>query len=443
MMEVSYFPCYLLPARPGKIPGSHPSMVLNITSGCKLFKQPIIFSTVFIIRPLPRRGNNHFFPSHGLHFVFLMIYSFMFQYNLKDKTMKTAGTARKKVELRERFLKYAQEHAVNDRIPTVAEFRKALGVTNYMLLDCMNGLIKEGQLYRKSRKEGTFLSWHQKKCVIGLFDTSSDGKGFVDSPAWMSGFFRAFTKNEDCLLRIVPSGKAEKLPEIIRQFGFGSIVWFSNQSRKTAEILENLPKSVWDKIIFTHVNFRSNEENCLPSINGIGIDHDFWAREYVRAALLRSCRNFLMISPPDRICETMQDEMRKQGLQWHPECLISDPDELPKKLPDLVRKYQIDAVRCAGGMQHSFALAVKDMPGFRPFMPVFGSEQMYRQMKKEYPWLNAYFIFEHMDDFLERFGFLAGKAAIELAETGKPFVSKLIRMNYSKEYKAELKNRKG
>ena len=115
--------------------------------------------------------------------------------------MKTAGSARKKVELRERLLKYASEHAENDRIPTVSELREALGVTNYLLLNCMNELIREGLLYRKSRKEGTFLAWHQKKYVIGLFEDCG-GSGFVDIPAWMSGFYRAFTRTDDFLLRI-------------------------------------------------------------------------------------------------------------------------------------------------------------------------------------------------------------------------------------------------
>ena len=60
-------------------------------------------------------------------------------------------------------------------------------------------------------------------------------------------------------------------------------------------------------------------------------------------------------------------------------------------------------------------------------------------MKKDYPWLNTAFLFEHLDDFYERLGLLTGKAAIELAVSGKVFKSRLIRMNYSKEYKTEIK----
>ena len=126
--------------------------------------------------------------------------------------MKTPPENRKKIELRDRFLRYVQAHTdERDRIPTVAELREALGVTNYMLLRCMNELIREGQLYRKSRKEGTFLSYHVKKHVIGLIDNSLCGRQYVDDPAWFSGFFRAFTKNTDFILRIVPCRKAPNM----------------------------------------------------------------------------------------------------------------------------------------------------------------------------------------------------------------------------------------
>ena len=82
--------------------------------------------------------------------------------------MKSGNSIRKKTELRERFMRYALTHAQGGRIPTVAEFRKALGVSNYMLLNCMNELTREGVIYKKSRKEGTFLTRGKTRSVIGL-----------------------------------------------------------------------------------------------------------------------------------------------------------------------------------------------------------------------------------------------------------------------------------
>lgn len=355
--------------------------------------------------------------------------------------MKSSPDNRKKVELRDRFLRYVQAHTdERDRIPTVAELREALGVTNYMLLRCMNELIREGQLYRKSRKEGTFLSYHVKKHVVGLIDNALGGRQYVDDPAWFSGFFRAFTKNTDFVLRIVPCRKLEELPLVFRQYGLDSAVLHGTSGfKEPAHFPDCLPENIRKKLILVYSSPVDTAEP-RPAFNAIEMDHDYWPREYVRAAARRGCRHFLILAKQnDPVTGIMLDEMKKRHLPWSPECQISDPDELPKKLPGLIRKYGIDAVRCAGGMQHSFALAVRNIPGFHPFFPLFGFENMYRQMQEEYPWLKASFLFEHLDDFYERLGFLSGKAAIELAGTGTPFPSRAVRLNYSDWYQAEQK----
>lgn len=347
--------------------------------------------------------------------------------------MKTAESARKKVELRERFMHYATKHAENDRIPTVTELRKALGVTNYMLLNCMKELAREGLIYRKSRKEGTFLSVHKKKYVVGFCDSHFEKQGFIDLPAWMSGFTRAFTRNEDFLLRFVRCSTLKKLPAVIRQYGLDTLVWYTSGPEDLRSSICSLPQEIQNKLILAPVNIVHGTDT-LPQYNAVGIDHDFWPREYVRAAIRHNCRSFLMVSAKDRISQVMINEIRKQGLSFHEECFISSPGDMKEKLPRLIRKYKIDAVRCAGGMQHSFALAIKAMPSFRPFLPFFGSEGIYQQMKRDYPWLNVYFLFEHLDDFYDRMGFLTGKAAFELIRNGKPFESQALKMNFSQAY---------
>ena len=63
-------------------------------------------------------------------------------------------------------------------------------------------------------------------------------------------------------------------------------------------------------------------------------------------------------------------------------------------------------------------------------------------MKRDYPWLNAFFLFEHLDDFYDRMGFLTGKAAFELILNGKPFESQALKMNFSQTY-AKIKSLTG
>lgn len=344
--------------------------------------------------------------------------------------MKTAETARKKVELRERFLKYAREHAVGNRIPTVAEFRKELCVTNYMLLSCMNELVREGFLVKKSRREGTFLSGKKKQRVIGLVLENGAVNEYINSPGWLAGVCRALRGHGNFILRIVQLARPNALPDTMCQLGLDAVIVNNTAWRRE---LVKFPQ-ILDKIVFSVQNFSATDQQ-FPPFNALSIDHDYWPREYVRAAVRKGCRSFLIFAPPDPVCQTMIDEMNKLGLEWHPECMVSDPVKLKKKLPELIRKYHPDAVRCAGDNYHLFARTVKEFPDFRPLLPFYASDHLEKTMRKEYPWLNLFFLFEPLDDFIFRFGLETGKKAMEMVLSGQPFPSVQLRMQYSSEYK--------
>ena len=356
--------------------------------------------------------------------------------------MKTVETAKKKVELREKFLEYAKAHASGNRIPTVAEFRRALGVTNYMLSGCMNELVLQGFLVRKSRREGTFLSSGPNKKVIGLLLENGTPNEYINQPGWLAGVCHAFRGNGDCLLRSVQLSRLENLPDTIRQLGLDAVIVNPCGS---LELFEEFSPQVRSKIFFSILNQGPSEK--LPWVeNTVGRDHDFWPREYVRAAFRKGCRSFLLFSEPDIICETMIDEMGKLGMEWHPECLVSDPEKLKKRLPRLIRKYHPDAVRCQGLRHSTFAETIKNIPDFRPLVPFFGPIERTRSLRKMYPWLNLFSPFEPLDDFFYRIGEETGKKTLEAVRSGKPFPPVRLRMEYSPEYKrliAKTKLQKG
>ncbi len=343
--------------------------------------------------------------------------------------MKTTESAQKKVELRERFLEYARSHAADNRIPTVAELRKALGVTNYMLLSCMNELVREGFLVKKSRREGTFLSVSPKYHVIGLVLENGAVNEYVNIPAWLAGVCSAFRGQGEFILRTVQLSRLGNLPDAIRGLGLDAVIVSASSYKK--DFYEFSPQ-VRDKILFSILQYNLSE-NILPAKNTISIDHDYWQREYVRAAVRRGCRSFLIFSQPDPVSETMIDEMRKLGLEWHEECRIANPEKLKKKLPQLIRKYHPDVVRCTGNNYPIFARAVKEFPEFRPLIPFYAADHIAETMRKDYPWLNLFFLFESLDDFNFRFGQETGKKAMEMVLAGKPFRSIRLRMRHSSE----------
>ena len=345
--------------------------------------------------------------------------------------MKTAETTRKKVELREKFLQYARMHASEGRIPTVAEFRKALGVTNYMLSGCMNELVREGVLVRKSRREGTFLSSGPKEKVIGLVLENGASNEYINQPGWLSGVCSAFCGAGDFLLRSIQLVRLENLPDTVRQLGLDAVII---KRYSVPEIFDGFPPEIRKKTVFSILD-RPSSDPPSRAENTLSMDHDFWPREYVRAAVRKGCRSFLLFSEPDNVCKAMIDEMGKLGMEWHPECLVSDPAKLKKQLPRLVRKYHPDAVRCQGFRHSMFAQAAKEISGFRPLVLCYGPADRIRSLRKNFPWLDLFPVFEPLDDYFFRFGLETGKKTMEFVRSGKPFPSVRLRMNFSPEYK--------
>lgn len=343
--------------------------------------------------------------------------------------MKTGDSIRKKTELRERFMRYALAHAQNGRIPTVAEFRQALGVTNYMLLNCMNELTREGVIYKKSRKEGTFLTEGQTRSVIGLLIEQGRENEYINTPSWLSGFCGAFSHQSDFILRLVQLPADGDKSALIRRLGLDILVVTTLSSNNAALQFED------EKIVYALTGMTENCQDPLPENNVISVDEEFWIREYVRTAFRLGKKNFAIIAPEDTITRVMIDEIELRGLVWNPECHLTDTRMLKKKLPEIVKKYNINAVRCTGKYLADFAGAVKKMPDFRPFFPYFGTEDVYRKIRSDYPWLECSFLFEHLDDFYTRLGKICAEKVFDAVRTGRSFPSEKIKINYSEQYK--------
>ena len=342
--------------------------------------------------------------------------------------MKTLDKTSKKTELRERFISYVKANAIDNRIPTVAQIRRDLGVTNYMLLNCMNELVKEGVIYRKSRKEGTFLSTTRPKAVIGLVLEHGGENEYVNSPSLLSGFCGEFAHQKDFLLRIVQIPPDGDKIALIRRLGLDALVQITS--------FLDFSKEQLDKNI-VHVLSGMVENNCtkLPKNNVIAVDDKYWIREYVKIGKLLGKKKFAIIGPNDNISQIMIDEIISQGLTWHPDCHISDIKSIQKKLPQIVKKYHIDAIRCSGLFLPQLATTARKIPNFQPFFPFFGTEEVYSRLKEEYNYLNFSFVFEHLDDFYYRLGQESAQKVFDMVLSKKEFPTLKLKINHSNEYK--------
>lgn len=330
-------------------------------------------------------------------------------------------TVNKKSVLREHFLEYARIHAVKNRIPTVRELRQALDVSSYMLLNCMNDLIREGVLYRKSRKEGTYLATRSARIVIGLLLNGTGRNDYLEQPPWMAGFCRAFVGRSHFFIRLLSLSQNVSLEEQIRQFDLKAVVVHRMNGTKNI-FPDDLPDEVRNRIIFSFCEQGVCFEN-LPKENTLASDRDYWPREYVREAVRRGCRRFVLLGKDDFVNTVMIDEMRKQGMEWSDDCRITNPARVNQTLEKLIRQYSVDAVRCGGAYESCLAEFFRKNPSFRPFLPVLDPVKAEEFFGGLSPAVHCSAIFEPLDVFTERLGLECGLRAIELAQTGKTFPS--------------------
>lgn len=339
----------------------------------------------------------------------------------------------KKRMLRARVLEYARNHAVQNRIPTVRELCRGMNVSKYMLLNCMNDLIREGILYRKSRKEGTYLANSPGRKVIGLLMNGfSFRNDYLEQPPWLSGFCKAFMDKEHFFIRLLSLSPNSSLEDLIRQYDLKAVVICLR--RDPEEIpLGKLSEEVLRKTIFSFYEFDTSPAGLSP-FNTLLPDREFWCREYVREAFRRGCKRFVLLGDDDFVNEAMIDEMEKLGMEWSKDCRISSTARVKQSLDKLLEQYPVDAIRCGGGYEVYLADYLRATPSFRPFLPLLDHARAQEYFKEITPAVPCAVLFESLGSFRERLGMECGLRAITLAQTGEVFPTERLQMHYRNEF---------
>ena len=350
--------------------------------------------------------------------------------------MKKADSTQVRQELRQRYLEYIQNHVDGDRIPPMAEIRRALGVTNYMLMKCMNDLKREGVLFCTSRKTGVHLAPQRlRRKVVGLLIESGRPCEYISNAAWMEGFCHAFARRSDVYIRQVYTTKISNLPGLFKSLGLDALVILASEQtyRKLYAIL---PEEMRVRTIGCISQKWEPSAKWLENV--IWRDRLRWIREYVSAAKRRGCRDFLLIfsgaeEDAQTPCRLLADEIRKQGLEWSSDRLIVGCNDLRKKIENLRQKYPLDAVCCSGvELQSRFFKILKDWQDYRPFMPQFGHNELFEEISNS-PWLNTEIVSESEEDYELRLGMETGERAKTLAQNGRVFESYVFPKKYNRQ----------
>ena len=322
-----------------------------------------------------------------------------------------------KISFRKDLLNYIQSHADGTRIPTVAELCTALGATSYLIMRGLRELKQEGLIFCPSSKSGTFLTDVPKKRVVGLLLEDGRTCDYINFPAWTAGFLSVFARHEkEYAVRTVHQAKWDDLPKTFEKLGIDVLVAVLSRNGK---IREWDPGPLKSKLLLNFCNMPAPQD--LDSrVNAVFYDAETWKTMYVSAAVRHGCRSFLQFGPKNETSAGFAAEIRRQGLEWDDGRQFATLDEktLKRRLSKLIEKYQFDAVRCAGGVyQDFFCRQLKDFPGFRPYMPLFGNDH-HTELIRNCPWLNSEILMEHLSNYLYRWGMFSAGQAIDMIEKG-------------------------
>ncbi len=328
-----------------------------------------------------------------------------------------------RAQLRHHFLEYARLHAAADgRIPTVIELCEALGTTKNTLQRCMNDLVNEKILTRRSRKEGMFLA--PKNCfVIGLMFESGGTMEYLNQPSWMAGFCAEISKNRRFLIRFVQCANIDTAPLIMHKYGLDAIVFKTIPPDKALKLHASTPETDRARFIYNfNTNLDSTSGEFNSGMNVIVMDQENWARHLVREAVRCGCRSLFQCGTKDAIAEYYADEAMKLGLPWTPDRLLSTPRDIAKRLPELIDKYNVDAFRCAGGIfRETLFPVLRKYPDFKPLILSYENLPL-TEFLHENPWARICYPFsETLEEFTYRMGVETAQKAMEAAENGKLF----------------------
>ncbi len=342
--------------------------------------------------------------------------------------MKRLDILNKRKCVRQRLLDYAASLPAGKRIPTVRELTEEFDCTVNMLQQCTGELVREGVFYHKSRKEGTFLRG-KRHYVIGLMLGTGVSCEYVNIPWWLSGFCQTIHE-PDIVIRTLQAPKLSDIPDLMRTLGLNSLVVTDIGEENAMKLLECLSPEERRRTIVNIPNFQLSVPDVIRRIpeNLIYADQTDWICDYVRSGVRNGCRSFIQICAPNHVSESYIDEIRKHGLPWSDDRVITVKSEIRTRLPRLLRDFKVDAIRCAGGWEDALAAELQKFPGFKPFVFAFGYSWFPEEFRKQYPWVRFHFVHEPLEDFYSRWGKMAGNEAIRIAEGGSPFANCSVSM---------------
>ncbi len=343
-----------------------------------------------------------------------------------------------KAKLRKNLLTLINEYSLTDRLPSERDLATTLGVTRYLLRDCLAELTRENVIQRGKTRQGTqMIGLHPWTYRIGIVLYDGRPSPCIDSPPVFQGVMNFFERHPDYLPQILTFNNLEDLSLQMEQYALSGCIWIISHSDYMMKFA-SMPEKDLVRHVFA-VPGGAGIPSCRLPGNMLWVGGE--SRDFLLSKLVESGGNrvaYVAINSLFR--NALQNTLSRMGVAWDDSMWVNNVADIDEKLPEIIRGKQINAVLCDGpiGFYEHLLEVVSRLPqNQRPILTV-SDNWRFRKALINHPELDGIRILcESFSHVRHMMGEASGEMLIESLRTGRIQESrKLLNRNvYFAEYK--------
>ena len=308
-----------------------------------------------------------------------------------------------KNHVRERLIEYIQAHSSDPQLPPLRTISRDLEVSIYLIRKQLDTLQREGILKRRTRI-GVFLTPRQLQIpTIGMITNPGSSDPYIDVPEIYAGVLSALAR-QPYLVRSFDFKHYRDIPKRVLEMGISGLIWVEPRNVDLVELVRlvcgkhRIPMALCGENFYRYTPFRDFS-------NLVSLDYEAEARLRAQYFVCQGKKRLAYCAIATASLPVFREELRRHGIDLPEECVISDAERMPERLPEIVQKYRIDGILCDGspGFYENLFAFLHQHPDFRPLLSVENHPRVHCQLRK-YPEIKLDFQFEPWGDFYFRQG---------------------------------------
>ncbi len=334
--------------------------------------------------------------------------------------MKKPTKKDQKAKLRKNLLALINEYSLADRLPSERDLALSLGVTRYLLRDCLAELTRENVIQRGKTRQGMqMIGLHPWTYRIGIVLYDGRPSPCIDNLPVLQGVMQFFERHPDYLPQILTFSNLDDLFLQMEQYELSGCIWIVSHDDYMVKFA-SMPKKELVRHVFAVPGGSATVPCRLPgNMLRIGLE----SRECLLAGLLEAGgTRIAYIAINSFFRNALKSSLSRLGVAWDDSMWVSNIADIDELLPDILRRKQINAVLCDGSpgfYEHLLDVISRQPENERPILAV-SDNWRFRKVLRVHPELkDTRFLCESFVNARRTMGEAAGEMLIESLRTGQ------------------------